>query len=202
MLKLAEVMTRDIITVSPELSIREAMELLADRHISGVPVVSGQALLGVVSSNDLLAFVASLPDARAAGGKAPAWTAVDEPDEYLNDADREDGPATYFTNPWADDRETDVRFGESDSEDWNVLDEHRVSDVMTRAPLWTLTPETSVQAAAAFMRRHGIHRVLVTVGTRLLGIVTTTDIMNAVAEHGLVAGAGMVRAGHDLDEQC
>ncbi|MGH7679433.1 MAG: CBS domain-containing protein, partial [Gemmatimonadaceae bacterium] len=32
-------MTQDVLTVSPDLSVREAMDLLTSRHISGAPVV-------------------------------------------------------------------------------------------------------------------------------------------------------------------
>ena len=41
MLRLRDIMTTDVVTVSPESTIREAMELFASRHISGAPVVAG-----------------------------------------------------------------------------------------------------------------------------------------------------------------
>ncbi len=44
---------KEPITVSPELSIREVLELTRANNISGVPVVDGEELLGIVTSRDL-----------------------------------------------------------------------------------------------------------------------------------------------------
>ena len=41
------------ITVTPEVTIREVIDLTRAKNISGVPVVSGEALLGIVTSRDL-----------------------------------------------------------------------------------------------------------------------------------------------------
>ena len=40
-LRLRDIMTTDALTVTPETTVREAMELLARHHVSGAPVVSG-----------------------------------------------------------------------------------------------------------------------------------------------------------------
>ncbi len=44
---------KDPITVTPETSIREVLQLTRTHNISGVPVVDGQALVGIVTSRDL-----------------------------------------------------------------------------------------------------------------------------------------------------
>jgi IMP dehydrogenase len=44
---------KDPITVSPDTSIREVLELTRRHRISGVPVVEGEALAGIVTSRDL-----------------------------------------------------------------------------------------------------------------------------------------------------
>ncbi len=44
---------RDPITVSPDTSIREVMNIVGARNISGVPVVEGEQLVGIVTSRDL-----------------------------------------------------------------------------------------------------------------------------------------------------
>lgn len=44
---------KEPITVSPDTTIREVMELTRSRRISGVPVVDGQNLVGIVTSRDL-----------------------------------------------------------------------------------------------------------------------------------------------------
>jgi CBS domain-containing protein len=51
----SDIMTTDVITVRPDTSIFEAATLLADRHISGLPVVDeGGAVVGILSESDLL----------------------------------------------------------------------------------------------------------------------------------------------------
>lgn len=48
-------MTPDPLTVRPETPLTEAIKLLAERHISGLPVVDAQnRLVGVVSEGDLM----------------------------------------------------------------------------------------------------------------------------------------------------
>ncbi len=76
-----------------------------------------------------------------------------------------------------------VRFASANAAEWNVLDEHTVEEAMTRAPICSVPADTSLPAAAQFMRLHAIHRVLVTDEGKFVGIVTATDIANAVAEH-------------------
>ena len=50
----AEIMTTDPVTVSPKTSLQEAIQILADREISGLPVVDdGGKLVGVISETDL-----------------------------------------------------------------------------------------------------------------------------------------------------
>ncbi len=50
----AEIMTADPITVSPETSLQEAIQILVERKISGLPVVDNQGeLVGVISETDL-----------------------------------------------------------------------------------------------------------------------------------------------------
>ena len=68
-----------------------------------------------------------------------------------------------------------------------ALDAVTVSDVMTR-DVKSLPPGCSVRTAALYMIGSNIHRVLVMEEGHLLGIVTTTDLAGAVAEHGLVSG--------------
>lgn len=137
MLRLRDIMTTDMIAASPEMNIREAMDLLTANHISGAPVVDRGRVLGVFSSSDLLAFVSEL-----------------------------------------DSRRSSVTVGKRRT----LLEEVTVADVMTR-DLQSLGPDCPVELAASFMRRADIHRVLVMQDQQLVGIVTTTDLAAAVADH-------------------
>jgi CBS domain-containing protein len=51
----SDFMTRDPITVSPETPLKEAIKILADNHISGLPVLDAQnQLVGVISESELM----------------------------------------------------------------------------------------------------------------------------------------------------
>jgi CBS domain-containing protein len=55
MKKASDIMTRNVISVKPETSVRELAQLLSDNNISGVPVMDNEGnLLGVVTENDLI----------------------------------------------------------------------------------------------------------------------------------------------------
>jgi len=53
-MRVDQLMTKDVITVTPETPLRDVAALLAEKGISGVPVVENDQLVGVVSEADLL----------------------------------------------------------------------------------------------------------------------------------------------------
>ena len=53
-LKVEQVMTRELITVTPETKMQEALETFRKDRISGAPVISGGNLVGIVSIEDLI----------------------------------------------------------------------------------------------------------------------------------------------------
>jgi CBS domain-containing protein len=54
-MRIRDVMTTDVLTVTPETSLKEAAEILAERRISGLPVVDSEgSVLGVLSEADIL----------------------------------------------------------------------------------------------------------------------------------------------------
>jgi CBS domain-containing protein len=188
MLRLRDIMTADMATVAPETTIREAMEILAKEHVSGAPVVQAGALVGVVTSNDLMSFAAALsgvPTERDLDDGLGEDIARDAEDEMAPDSDI---PAAYFYEMW-EDAGADVteRIAVAASPEWNALEEHDVSEVMTRAPLATLPATATAEQAADLMRKNKIHRVLVTDGETLVGIVSALDIAAAVADHRFTA---------------
>ncbi|HUF27025.1 MAG TPA: CBS domain-containing protein [Gemmatimonadaceae bacterium] len=183
MLLLRDIMTSEVVTMSPELGIRDAMTILAGRHLGGAPVVASGKVIGIVSATDLMDFAASLPgvpreriDQAEADGweELPGWEEGNEP------------PASFFTEMWADaGAEVEERFAEPGGPEWNALEEHTVGEAMSRGSICALAPGAPVSEAAGYMRRAGVHRILVMEGDRLLGVVTTMDIARAVADHKL-----------------
>jgi CBS domain-containing protein len=68
MLTAADVMTSDVITVTPDTSVREIAKLMYTRHISGVPVVDREKrVIGIVGEGDLLGH------AEVAGERRRTW---------------------------------------------------------------------------------------------------------------------------------
>jgi len=57
-IKLHEIMTQEVITITPETSIQEAAEIMADEKIGCLPVVDGNNLVGMITETDLLHFMA------------------------------------------------------------------------------------------------------------------------------------------------
>jgi acetoin utilization protein AcuB len=54
-LSVGQIMTKRVITVSPEASIADAARLLLERRIGGLPVVHGDLLVGIITKTDILA---------------------------------------------------------------------------------------------------------------------------------------------------
>lgn len=179
MLRLRDIMTTELVTLSPEHSLRDAMELLTTNHITGAPVVGGGKVVGIVSLTDLAEFAAGapgVPSEQPDTAEPDDWENVDEPlDDRIPSNE-------WFAKFW-EDAGADVveRIARTQGPEWNALEEHTVAEAMSRIPL-ALPPDTTIDRAADYMRRARIHRVLVMDEGQLLGVVTTTDLANTVAD--------------------
>ena len=155
----ADIMQRDVESISPDATVRELTRLLSDRDISGAPVVDEDgALVGVVSATDIvrkaaedstldLVEHASVPDTEI------AYHLPEEPDWLLVD--------------------------------WSAVgvptqDRMTVADIMTEVS-FGVSPSTSVRELAEFLSRGKIHRAVVLDEHKLVGIVTTMDVLRAIA---------------------
>ena len=80
---------------------------------------------------------------------------------------------------------SDVLEAEAEADDTEarraVLEETRVSDLMTRRPI-TVAPGTAVQEAARQMLHADVKRLFVAQDGHLMGVLSQTDIVRAVAE--------------------
>jgi len=176
-----DLMSTDVVSVSPELSLRNALELLAARHIGGAPVVSGGRVVGVVSMSDILSFEASTPVVPS-GGAGEAERDL-EPAEEWREGD--DAPAAFFEDLWPD-AGADVleRFEQTGGPEWDLLAEHTVAEAMSRQVV-SVGPRTSAEEAARLMSRLEIHRLLVLDDGRLAGVLSAMDLVRAMAERRL-----------------
>jgi CBS domain-containing protein len=183
MLTVRDLMTTDVMTVSTDLSLRSAIELLTAQHVSGAPVVAGRRVVGVLSMCDLLSFESVTP----AVPTERSDLELEEWEEPVGWKEGEEPPAAFFSEQWSD-AGADVleRFAQSASPEWDPLAEHTVGEVMTRT-VCAVAPSADAYTAADYMVRAGVHRLLVMDGEKLEGILSSLDIVRAVALHRLVA---------------
>jgi CBS domain-containing protein len=141
------------VSVQADASVSEAARLLRENNISGMPVLDGEKLVGVVSESDLLRLLAVEEDS---GG---LWLP---------------SPFEVFEVPFRDLVKWErMRSGMED------ISEKLVSEVMSRN-LHEVAPEDTVEEAAGIMTRHRINRLPVIEDGRLVGIITRGDIISGL----------------------
>jgi CBS domain-containing protein len=180
MTRVRDIMTAEPVVVSPELTLRDLVELLAGKHIGGVAVLAGSRVVGVISMDDVMAFLSSQPVVPTVRPEDAdyGWEEAETPEEG-------EPAGAYFTDAWSDaGAELVERFGAPRGPEWDLLGEHVVAEAMSRR-IWSIAPTADVVEAARIMRHARIHRLLVMENSALLGIVTTSDVSNAVAEGGV-----------------
>ena len=175
MITVRSVMQTEVVTVRPEASVRQLARLLADEEISGVPVVDGNgALVGVVSSTDVVRVAAEEADVHMASFALRPEVTPPEPN-----SDEEEDPDPYgFFLPEDCPLGTEGLLNELEESE---LDSRSVSDIMTPVT-FTVEADASVMELAGFLVRGRIHRAVVVEDGRLRGIVTSGDILRAVAD--------------------
>lgn len=52
-MKLSEIMTRDVVVIQPDESLKSAAKKMRDRNIGFLPVCDGEELIGVISDRDI-----------------------------------------------------------------------------------------------------------------------------------------------------
>ena len=191
MLKVQEVMTRAVVTLSPEATVREAMEALAANHLSGTPVVARDRVVGVISMTDILNFMVTAPQRKSVEQEdrpADDW----EGDETEFDDDDDEMEAAVLSDEVWEEWSSNSQLDESASGASRLFDETTVADLMNDE-VFSVRPSSSIRSAATMMQKRGIHRVLVMEDRKLLGIVSALDIARVVSEKGVAGKTGITR---------
>ena len=140
-----QIMTRNVITVSPETSIVDAANIMLRNHISGLPVLGPSGnLVGIVSESDFLRR-SEIGTQR----KRSRWL-------------------QFFASPGRLAEEFVTERGRT------------VGDVMSCNPV-TAEEGTTLDELVALMERHDIKRLPVLSHGRLVGLVTRSNVLQAVA---------------------
>ena len=147
-------MSTDVKTVDADWPLNRVAEFLFEHDISGAPVVRDGELLGVISLTDL---------ARHNG--TPGETVASEE------------PPVFYRS------ESSYAYSREDLESFHTTpgDEATAEDVMT-PEVYDVSEHTSVQQIAQVMLRGRIHRVFVTEGDQIRGIITAHDMLRVVAD--------------------
>ena len=66
-LLVSELMSRDVITVSPDTPVEEAARIMADYKIGGLPVMEGDRLVGIITETDVFTVLLEMFGAREKG---------------------------------------------------------------------------------------------------------------------------------------
>jgi CBS domain-containing protein len=140
-----QIMTKDVITVTPHTTIEEAAKIMLRTHISGLPVLNDAGrLVGVVSESDFLRR-----SEIGTGRKRPSWL------QFVLGAGK---VASEFVRERG----------------------RKVEDVMTSDPI-TVDEETPLEDLVRLMEKNDIKRLPVMSGRTLKGIVTRSNLLQAVA---------------------
>jgi len=151
-------MTRDVVTLSPEMTLEAAAELLVQREISGAPVVDERGhLLGILSESDILRRLKQIAEETL--GKRYLTSRVHSLDLLAFLGEREHAAVEQV---------------------YRQLRSSKVADVMTRRTV-AVRPTDSLEAVAAAMIEHDVNRLPVVDADRVVGIITRADLARVLA---------------------
>jgi len=152
--KVRDVMNPKVVTCQVDDPLSKASRLLRENGISGIPVMDGKAVVGIISESDLLKILAE-------GEEEQGQFWLPSPLEIIEVPIR------------------DLLFWERRSSRARDISTMKVSDVM-RMNSHLISPEASIEEAAGAMTRHKINRLPVVEDGKLIGIVTRGDIISGL----------------------
>lgn len=181
MLTVRDIMQTEVTTAEPEMSVHQLTRHLADAEVSGMPVVDRSgALRGVVSSTDVVRFASEDRAVQVSRTDVSASEMIRDPDE---DEDGEEADPFGFFLP--EDSPINARLALEQLTE-SRFDTMTVADIMTPVT-FSVEPGMAVPELADFLVRGRIHRAVVVEDGRLVGIVTSGDVLGAVADGRLSA---------------
>lgn len=149
----ADVMRTDVLTVSESTPLSEVERLLGETRVGGLPVTNETGhITGVVSLRDLVDRYTQDPDSRPRRGHGFYHLSAEELEEEDFDA---------FEVP--------------------EESEETAGDIMT-AQVYNVDRTAPLKAVAAKMVELNVHRLLVTENKHNVGIISTMDVLKALAE--------------------
>jgi len=159
----ADLMTSRVITLTPEMTLKEMDAVLVKSGASGAPVTERGRLVGVASQADVVRTL---------------WEAQREATRI----------AAYHTGPLPIPIPALEEIVKDSGQIGEEILHRKIRDIMTTDPL-IAHPEDLISEVADRMVRDQIHRLPVTeTGSgKLVGIITSLDLVRAITTYGLVS---------------
>lgn len=146
-MKARDLMSTNLISVTKDTPLKEVADLMVKHRISGIPVVDGDRLLGIVTESDMLV--------RAKKLELPTFLPFIGGIIYL------EGPSRL-------------------NEEVKKMTAIKAEEIMT-TKLHTITPDETLETIATLMVEKKVNRLPVVEDGRLVGIITRSDVVRAVA---------------------
>ncbi len=154
----SDVMTRDVLTLSADMTLEQAAERLVQRGVSGAPVVDDRGrLIGILSESDILRQLKRITEENL--GKRYLTSRVHSLELLAFLGEREHAAVEIV---------------------YRQLRASKVSDVMT-AHVHGVAPTDSLETVAAAMIEHDVNRLPVVDAGRVVGIITRADLARVLA---------------------
>jgi len=160
----SDAMTKNPITCPADTPLRAAVGLLRTHHIGGLPVMDGNALVGIITESDIIAQLKTEKISDDLWLPSPLEIIEVPIREYIN---------------WEKTKNALSNIGDKP-----------VKKVMTRRVV-TATEDMDIEEAAALMLKEGIARLPVVRGKQLVGILTRADIIQALGASFTKANEGI-----------
>jgi predicted transcriptional regulator len=167
--KARDIMQTQVITLSPSTPIESAVETFEDLHISGAPVVDERGtIVGMLSAFDIA------KSEHMQGGAIQTGSGDYEglETEGDRDDDEDDEPLSF----------DEVILSMNDFSP-TTTGRTRVGEWMTHE-IVSVGPECGLRAICRLMVKEHVHRVPVVKNGRLVGIISTLDIVRCIAREG------------------
>ena len=154
-LKVRDLMTTEVVTLSPKDTVKKATLKFAVDNISGAPVVDNRNhLLGILSENDILGLIYS----------------------YQVKLDKQDRDFALLDYAMDNIRDEDLEYLQKISDEISNI---KVEEIMTRSVL-TTSPDETVSNVLRAMISMGVNRLPVVEKGVVIGVISRADIVFAL----------------------
>lgn len=154
-MKVKDAMNIDVITCKPDDPVSTLVDLFKNNHISGMPVVENEKVVGIVSETDLLKLF-----------KTPEFSVdmlLPSPFEIIEMPIRSVIRFEEFKKALEDIRMKPVR------------------DIMKKK-IYSISPDSTLEDASNMMVKHRVNRLPVIENGKLVGILVRSDIIRCLSK--------------------